>query len=199
MCRGDSSVPLLGTRIPRFVLQERQCSVHAAGGFLPLWRRLCAVNVKLTMRLGIGGRLLVSAQWKRSPVVSKWPVRLLHRRRQTVWSARGEGWGCRPGSLREKRPAQTREGFLRALPFSLVSCGPSGDPVLAPYRQAAYWGAIARESHRPRPSTPLESPPQYPEELPQDARPEPPREPLLTLPGPLTAYLLLLAAIPPRR
>ncbi len=38
---------------------------------------------------------------------------------------------------------------------------------------------------------PLESPP----ELPEDILPEPPREPLLTLPGALTAYILLLAAI----
>src|ERR1700688_4589893 len=38
-----------------------------------------------------------------------------------IWSSRGEGWGCHPGSLRE-RSASTREGFLRALPFSLVVC-----------------------------------------------------------------------------
>jgi membrane associated rhomboid family serine protease len=37
----------------------------------------------------------------------------------------------------------------------------------------------------------LESPP----ELPQDVAPEPPREPILTLPGALTAYILLLAVI----
>jgi membrane associated rhomboid family serine protease len=38
---------------------------------------------------------------------------------------------------------------------------------------------------------PLESPPESPPELPPDA----PREPILTLPGALTAYVLLLAAI----
>ena len=37
----------------------------------------------------------------------------------------------------------------------------------------------------------METPPQYPPELPQDA----PREPILTLPGALTAYILLLALI----
>jgi membrane associated rhomboid family serine protease len=37
----------------------------------------------------------------------------------------------------------------------------------------------------------LESPP----ELPQDTPPEPPREPILTLPGALTAYVLLLAVV----
>src|SRR5258708_22028835 len=38
---------------------------------------------------------------------------------------------------------------------------------------------------------PLESPPELPEDIP----PQPPREPLLTLPGALTAYILLLAVI----
>ena len=37
----------------------------------------------------------------------------------------------------------------------------------------------------------MESPPQSPLELPQDTR----REPVLTLPGALTAYVLLLAVI----
>ena len=43
---------------------------------------------------------------------------------------------------------------------------------------------------------PLESPPQSPPELPQQDIPQPiPREPVLTLPGALTAYVLLLAVI----
>jgi membrane associated rhomboid family serine protease len=67
--------------------------------------------------------------------------------------------------------------------------------VLAQHRQAAYWGAIARKSRCLKAVDPLESPPQYPQELPQDAAPQVPREPLLTLPGPLTAYVLLLAVI----
>ncbi len=37
----------------------------------------------------------------------------------------------------------------------------------------------------------MESPPELPEDIP----PQPPREPLLTLPGALTAYILLLAVI----
>jgi membrane associated rhomboid family serine protease len=41
----------------------------------------------------------------------------------------------------------------------------------------------------------LEAPPQYPEELPQDIPPQAPHEPFLTLPGPLTVYVLLLALI----
>jgi membrane associated rhomboid family serine protease len=67
--------------------------------------------------------------------------------------------------------------------------------ALAQHRQAAYWGAIARKSRCLKAVDPLESPPQYPQELPQDAAPQAPREPLLTLPGALTAYVLLLAVI----
>lgn len=55
--RRDISVPLLLTRIPFSVLQEVLCSVHAAGAVPQLWRRLCAVKVKLTIALGIGARL----------------------------------------------------------------------------------------------------------------------------------------------
>src|ERR1700732_2612895 len=128
MGRRDSSVPLSRTRIPRFVLQERHCSVHAADGFPLVWRRLCAVNVKLTMRLGIGGRLLMSAQWRRSPVFSKGRRGWYTGGVKQVWSARGRGGDVALGSLREKRPAQTREGFLRALPFSLTIRGSGGDP-----------------------------------------------------------------------
>src|SRR5471032_1515795 len=61
MARRDNSVPLSRTRIPRIVLQDRLCSVHAAAAFLPPRPRLCAVNVKLTMSLAIGAGLLVSA------------------------------------------------------------------------------------------------------------------------------------------
>jgi hypothetical protein len=61
MARRDRLVPLSRTRIPRIVLQDRLCSVHAGAAFLPPRPRLCAVNVKLTMGLGIGASLLVSA------------------------------------------------------------------------------------------------------------------------------------------
>jgi membrane associated rhomboid family serine protease len=65
-----------------------------------------------------------------------------------------------------------------------------GDGVLALQRQAAYWGATARVSaalgHEP-----LESP----TELPQDAPPDRVREPILTLPGALIAYIVVLAVI----
>jgi membrane associated rhomboid family serine protease len=73
------------------------------------------------------------------------------------------------------------------------SCGPRAPSIcaLAPRRQAAYWGAIARESCRLEAFVPLDLPPEPQPELP----PEPPREPILTLPGPLTAYIALLAVI----
>lgn len=62
--------------------------------------------------------------------------------------------------------------------------------MLAQQGQAAYWGAIARVS-RLQVFDPLESPLESPPELPPGA----PREPALTLPGALTAYVLLLAII----
>src|SRR5260370_34435170 len=62
MGRRYTSVPLLRTRITRFVLQEGLWSVYAAGEFPPARRQLCVVNVKLTMWLGIGWELLVSAR-----------------------------------------------------------------------------------------------------------------------------------------
>jgi membrane associated rhomboid family serine protease len=52
-------------------------------------------------------------------------------------------------------------------------------------------GAIARVEPPPQVPDPLESPAEFPPELP----PEAPREPILTLPGALTAYVALLAVI----
>jgi membrane associated rhomboid family serine protease len=52
-------------------------------------------------------------------------------------------------------------------------------------------GPIARVSRLPEVFDPLESPSESPSELPPAA----PREPILTLPGALTAYIVLLAAI----
>src|SRR5260370_29810096 len=85
-----------------------------------------------------------------------------------------------------KRWGQTREGFLRALPFSLglASCGDPGPCAAAPSR------LIGRNRSREPPASglePLESPPELP--------PARPGEPILTLPGALTAYVLLLAVI----
>jgi membrane associated rhomboid family serine protease len=82
--------------------------------------------------------------------------------------------------------------------FGLVSAGDGAQLVsrahhgaLALQHQAAYWGAVVRISPRFEVLDPLESPLDSPLELP----PEAPREPILTLPGALTAYVLLLAGI----
>src|SRR5258708_14269071 len=85
-----------------------------------------------------------------------------------------------------KRSAQTREGFLRALVFlwRWASCGDPGPCAAAPSR------LIGRNRSREPPASglePLESPPELP--------PATPSEPILTLPGALTAYVLLLAVI----
>src|ERR1700704_2033854 len=68
--------------MPLFVLQDSLCSVHAAGVFPGSGRRLCAVNVKLTMRLGTATGLLMSVH-SDARRFSPRPARLLHRRRQT--------------------------------------------------------------------------------------------------------------------
>src|SRR3974390_927983 len=101
--RWDISVPFLRARIPFSVLQERLCSVHAAGAVPRVWPRLYAVKVKLTITLGPGARLasVHPLHSKASPVFRRMPAKLIHRRRQTVWSSRGEGWGISP-ARREK-------------------------------------------------------------------------------------------------
>jgi membrane associated rhomboid family serine protease len=59
--------------------------------------------------------------------------------------------------------------------------------VLAPVRQAAYLGPSLSSRRLTQVFDPLESPPEL--------APEAPREPILTLPGALTAYVVLLAVI----
>src|SRR5882672_2044779 len=84
--------------MPLFVLQDSLCSVHAADVFPGSGRRLCSVNVKLTMRLGTATGLLTSGHSNATGFLQG-PARLLHRRRQTDWSSSGEGWECRPVSF----------------------------------------------------------------------------------------------------
>ena len=132
--RRDISVPLSRNAIPLFVVQDRLCSVHAEGGFCAAGRRLCAVNVKLTMRLALGAVLLGSAHSIPRPVFSRGRRGCLHGWRQTVWSSCGEGWGCNPFPCVQGQRGQ-REGFLRALPFSLRRA--RGVCALALQREAA--------------------------------------------------------------
>src|ERR1019366_8900014 len=128
--RGDRSVPLSRTRVPLFVLQDRLCSVHAAVAFAGGWRRLCAVNVKLTMRLAIGAGLLGSAHSRSrrfSPgaggAVTQGEVRQFGRRA-------GRGGDVAPGASGEK--ISTDEGGLLRPSLFLWGLAVGGDPVLAP-------------------------------------------------------------------
>ena len=144
--RRDTSVPLSRKRLPISVVQERRCSVHAEAAFWPVCRRLCVVNVKLTMRLALAR---TPARVQRIPVHAGYlqgPARHVHRWRQTVWSSRGEGWGCFlvPRRARQGHP-KTREGVLSTLPYSLSLCTCTvrakppiwADRALAPSSEAA--------------------------------------------------------------
>jgi hypothetical protein len=145
--RLDISVPLLRTRTPFSVLQDRLCSVHAADALSRGGRRLCAVNVKLTMQLGIGVRLLVSARSgsrRFAPgageVVTGGVKQFGHR----------AGRGVAPGSRRGKAN-QAREGFLRALPslfqrdFSdFRFCPPTSRPAWSGLKRPLDWVIVAQ-------------------------------------------------------
>ncbi|EIG62742.1 putative membrane protein [Bradyrhizobium sp. WSM1253] len=107
-------------------------------------------------------------------------------------TGRGEGWGY--SRLSGYRKSDTdRQGFPRALPFPFVHLRRAGK---GDYLQGL---SIAPESEAALDSPP-NSPPQDPPS--QDASlavpavvEEAPREPILTLPFALTAYILLLAVI----
>src|SRR6185437_2109569 len=98
----------------------------------------------------------------------------------------------RNGTSRRGKPWR----LLRAARYAAEASDPDGRfgrPIctLAPPRQAAYWGATARTSCPREVFDSLESSPEPTPELPREA----PREPILTLPGALTAYIALLAVI----
>jgi hypothetical protein len=58
--RSGHICPASGHRSSVSVVQEGSCSVHAAGGFDVIDARFCAVNVKLTIGLGIAGKWVLS-------------------------------------------------------------------------------------------------------------------------------------------
>ena len=121
--RRDTSVPLSRTRTPFSVVQDRLCSVHAAHGFSDSRPRLCAVKVKLTMRLAGRARLLQSERFRASQVFFRFRRGALHRQRQTSLIVAGTGRDViRPISGAQDQ--QAREGFLRALPFSFYRRDP---------------------------------------------------------------------------
>ena len=115
--------------------------------------------------------------------------------------SRGEGWGY-PYSALAERPKRTGRAFsapsllrfyaAHAAPRGLCHCALAAaakTPISAMHQlRAAVEGRFALEA----PQDPAqETPPERSAELPPDA----PREPILTLPGALTAYVLLLAVI----
>jgi hypothetical protein len=97
----------------RFVVQHGHCSVHATGA---VSAGLCVVKVKLTMRLAVGGSVLVFAHSipRRSSPGSGGAVTQVASNSLVV--ARG-GVGISPGGLAQEDQQQQREGFLRALPY----------------------------------------------------------------------------------
>src|SRR5271169_2575308 len=97
----DRYVPLLRSRIPLVVLQDWLCSVHAAAAFSHRPRRLCVVNLKLTMRFGIGSRA-ASVFASTPPGFLTGRARVLHGVVQEVGPLRGRGWGCCPVSFARK-------------------------------------------------------------------------------------------------
>src|SRR5882757_9533325 len=96
--RRDSSVPLLRTLIPKVVVQDRQCSVHAAAVSRRGCPRLCVVKVKLTMSLALS-REPVELRRQAAPDLFRFPAGSSHRRRQTEWSS----CGPYPGLARNDR------------------------------------------------------------------------------------------------
>ncbi|MDN3278668.1 rhomboid family intramembrane serine protease [Frankia sp. RB7] len=99
-------------------------------------------------------------------------------------TGRGEGWGYSLFLRSAGKIDTDRQGFPRALPLPFVHLRKAGK---GDYLQAV--ASIAPESE-----TALDSPPQPPSDQPVVVE-EAPREPILTLPLPLTAYVVLLAVI----
>ena len=95
----------------------------------------------------------------------------------------GEGWGYTLVLRRVRKIDTDRQGFPRALPFPFVHLRRAGK---RDYLQAA--ASIAPESE-----TALDSPSPPPSD--QPVVEAAPREPILTLPLPLAAYVLLLALV----
>lgn len=100
-------------------------------------------------------------------------------------TGRGEGWGYSLFLRSAGKIDMDRQGFPRALPFPFVHLRKAGK---GDYLQAV--ASIAPESE-----TALDSPPQPPSDQPVVVEEVAPREPILTLPLPLTAYVVLLAVI----
>src|SRR4030081_2837174 len=135
--------------MPLFVLKDSLCSVHAAGVFPGRGRRLCAVNVKLTMRLGTATGLLMSAH-SDARRFSPRPARLLHRRRQTGLVVAREGAGMSPVFL--AREDQHKRGRAFSEPSFLFAHSADPGPSVPALRSRAPDDASHRwENAAPRP------------------------------------------------
>lgn len=157
-----------------------------------VWRAFaspCGVNVKLTTPLACAEQLLGSRH-SRSRLMSPGSGADAYRWHQTVWSSRGEGWGCDPVSRQERdgEPARQRRAFS-ALSFffdadllALCTCTIGAKPPISAHCSAERSLEVV---------DPLESFPRIPSVPPPDV----PREPLLTLPAAPTAYVALIAVI----
>lgn len=101
--------------------------------------------------------------------------------------------GDTPSFLRHRKVDTDRQGFPRALPFPFVHLRKAGK---GDYLQACCPGRGESEAAL---DSSQDSPPQGPQQNPQAEVPavieEAPREPVLTLPAALTAYIILLAVI----
>lgn len=125
MARWDISVPLSPTPIPLTVVQEGSCSVHAEAALARGLRRICCVNVKLTIGLaGEAGLLVCSRSISRRSCrsCSRLPARRYYRRCQTESDRRAQRVEGSPDPYGRGKTGTDGEGLLRTLPFSLVRC-----------------------------------------------------------------------------
>ncbi len=153
-------------------------------------------------------------------------AQLVHRWHQTVWSSRGEGWGCDPGSW-AREDQQDKGGCSQHPPFFFADscpdavqrsswCSAEPDPdaanrvpvlrcITTCCAASETWLAVIVHLHRAGKAAYLNRYASKPtcKVLPLESQsysspvepPDAPHEPMLTLPGALTAYVLLIAAI----
>jgi membrane associated rhomboid family serine protease len=109
--------------------------------------------------------------------------------RQTVWSRAAGRGGDTPYSSRHRKTDTDRQGFPRALPFPFVHLRKAGkgDYLQVDRSDRAESKAALDSPHNSPPHDPTPDLPAVVEDA--------PREPILTLPVALTAYIVLLAVI----
>ena len=173
---------------PRLLCRTGFAASMPGTAFCALRRRLCGVNVKLTMRLAAGAEPARVRAFPFAPVVSRVPaVAYTGGVKQFGHRAGRGGDVTRPGATRSAGQggcSQHPPFSLCALLFALCTCTARPKPPI--------WAASLGPSRRLRSSTPWN-----PFEIPSQAPQDPPREPILTLPGALTAYVAAARGHPP--